>query len=118
MGRPRHWQRPTPSVTQIVCPFGCVCQAVRAPGVKWTLLALKREPSDGAATVSTNTAAPVNHSLGPAAVSTPFLVIFMLVLLTVSISDRRLRVQPGSCPSKPDPVRTVQLAQPTRETPN
>jgi len=55
------------------------------------LLALKREPSDGAATVSTNTA-PVNHSLDPAAVSMLFLVIFMLVLLTVSISDQRLRV--------------------------
>jgi hypothetical protein len=42
-----------PSVTQIVWPFGCVCQAVRAPGVKWTLLALRREAPDGAATVST-----------------------------------------------------------------
>ena len=40
-------------MTQIVWPFGCVCQAVRAPGVKWTLLALSREPFDGAATVST-----------------------------------------------------------------
>ena len=44
--------RPTPSVTQIVWPFGCVCHAVRAPGVKWTLLALTRDQSDGAATVS------------------------------------------------------------------
>ena len=52
IGPPRRWQRPTPSITQIVWPFGCVCQAVRAPGVKWTLLALSREPSDGAATVS------------------------------------------------------------------
>jgi hypothetical protein len=30
-----------------------VCHVVRAPGVKWTLLALSREPVDGAATVST-----------------------------------------------------------------
>jgi hypothetical protein len=29
-----------------------VCHAVRAPGVKCTLLALSREPFDGAATVS------------------------------------------------------------------
>jgi hypothetical protein len=29
-----------------------VCQAVRAPGVKWTLLALKREALKGVATVS------------------------------------------------------------------
>src|SRR5579862_5635443 len=26
----------------MVWPFGCVCQAVRAPGVKWTLLAETR----------------------------------------------------------------------------
>ena len=39
-------------MTQIVWPFGWVCHAVRAPGVKWTLLALSREPSDGAATAS------------------------------------------------------------------
>jgi hypothetical protein len=30
-----------------------VCQAVRAPGVKWTLLALSLDPPDGDATVST-----------------------------------------------------------------
>ena len=44
--------RPTPSSTKIVWPFGCVCHAVRAPGVKWTLLALTREAPDGAATAS------------------------------------------------------------------
>jgi hypothetical protein len=49
---------------------------VRAPGVKWTLLALRRESPDGAATASMKTA-PVNQSLGPAAVSTLFLVICM-----------------------------------------
>jgi hypothetical protein len=64
----------------MVWPLGCVCHAVRAPGVKWTLLALSRDPSDGAATVSTNTA-PVNHSLGPVAVSIVLLVICMVVLL-------------------------------------
>jgi hypothetical protein len=32
---------------------GWVCQAVRAPGVKWTLLADRREVPDGAATAST-----------------------------------------------------------------
>jgi hypothetical protein len=39
-------------VTQIVWPLGCVCQAVRAPGVKWTQLALIRDPFDGAAIAS------------------------------------------------------------------
>jgi hypothetical protein len=53
---------------------------VRAPGVKWTLLALRRERPDGAATVSMYTL-PVNQSPGPAAVSTEFLVTCMLVLL-------------------------------------
>ena len=52
IGPPRRCARPTPSVTQIVWPFGCVCHAVRAPGVKWTLVALTRDPFDGAATVS------------------------------------------------------------------
>src|SRR6476646_3589833 len=65
-----------PSVTEIVWPLGWVCHAVRAPGVKWTLLALKREPSDGDATGSMYTA-PVNQSLGPALVSIPFLVSCM-----------------------------------------
>src|SRR2546422_10999629 len=53
IGPPRRRQRPMPSVTQTVWPLGWVCQAVRAPGVKWTLLALSRDPPDGAATVST-----------------------------------------------------------------
>ena len=48
----------------MVWPFGCVCHAVRAPGVKWTRLALRREASVGAATASMWTT-PVNHSLGP-----------------------------------------------------
>jgi hypothetical protein len=51
-----------------------VCQAVRAPGVKWTLLAESRDPADGAATGSMYTA-PVNHSRGPALVASEFLVI-------------------------------------------
>jgi hypothetical protein len=71
---------PTPSVTQIVWPFGCVCQCVRAPGVKWTLLALTREAPAGAATASTYTD-PVNQSVEPAAASTLFLVICMPFLL-------------------------------------
>jgi hypothetical protein len=58
---------------------------VRVPGragarVKWTLLALSREPRDGAATESTNTA-PVNQSLGPAVVAIPFLVTCMALPL-------------------------------------
>ena len=44
--------RPTPSVTKIVWPYGWVCQAVRAPGVKWTLAAENVEVAAGAATAS------------------------------------------------------------------
>src|SRR4051812_450696 len=52
----------------MVWPNGWVCQAVRAPGVKWTLAAPTREGSGGAATASMNTA-PVNQSAGPLTVS-------------------------------------------------
>src|SRR5438445_13357089 len=58
----------------MVCPFGCVCHAVRAPGVKRTLFALKRNGPVGVAIGSMYTA-PVNHSRGPAVVSMVFLVI-------------------------------------------
>jgi hypothetical protein len=51
-----------------------VCQAVRAPGVKWTAAAPIRDPLDGLAIVSTNTA-PVNQSSGPRPVCMVFLVI-------------------------------------------
>src|SRR6266550_3765398 len=61
----------------MVCPLGCLCQAVRAPGAKWTLLAFRREAPNGAATVSIYTA-PVNHSLGPLLVPMLFLVTFMV----------------------------------------
>src|SRR5213593_2379547 len=73
-GPPSRWQRPTPSVTQIVCPCGCVCQAVRAPGVKCTLAAPSRDSSERAAIASMYTD-PVNQSLGPGLVSRLFLVI-------------------------------------------
>jgi hypothetical protein len=49
---------------------------VRAPGVKWTVLALRREGPEGAATASMYTA-PVNQSAGPCLVSMLFLVISM-----------------------------------------
>jgi hypothetical protein len=62
----------------MVWPLGCECQTVRAPGVKWTLLALRRDWFDGVATASMKTL-PVNQSPGPALVSTAFLVICMVV---------------------------------------
>ena len=61
-------------VTQIVWPRGWVCQAVRAPGAKWTCAAPTGHASPATAIVSTKTV-PVNHSAGPAPVSRVFLVI-------------------------------------------
>ena len=55
----------------------------------------ERERSDGAATVSLNTC-PVNHSTGPAAVSTSFLVI---------LRDRA--PHPPQLPFHPTPQRPV-----------
>src|SRR5690348_17114959 len=66
----------------MVWPLGCVCHAVRAPGVKWTLLADRRAVADGVATASIKTA-PVNHSLGPGVVSMESLVICMSFSLAV-----------------------------------
>jgi hypothetical protein len=66
-----------------------MCQAVRALGVKWTLLAETRVPADGVAIVSMNTV-PVNQSLGPEAVCGLFVVICMAfsVALCGSMSRR------------------------------
>ena len=52
IGPPSRWQRPTPSVTKMVCPCGWVCQAVRAPGVKCTSAAAVVELPAGAASAS------------------------------------------------------------------
>src|SRR3954470_7060896 len=75
-GPPSRWQRPTPSVTKIVWPWGWVCQAVRAPGVKCTIAAAKVEVPSGAAMASMYTS-PVNQSAGPFCVSMLVRVICM-----------------------------------------
>ncbi len=73
-GPPSRWQRPMPSVTKIVWPCGWVCQAVRAPGVKWTSAAANVELPAATATASIYTS-PVNQSAGPLAVSIELRVI-------------------------------------------
>src|SRR5215207_4273433 len=60
----------------MVWPSGWVCQAVSAPGVKWTRLACARAGADAGATASMKTS-PVNQSPGPLAVSMLLLVISM-----------------------------------------
>src|SRR4051794_9393584 len=62
-----------PSVTYKVWPFGCVCHAVRAPGVKRTCAQPMHDCSSGLRIVSMKTV-PVNQASGPRAVCPPLLV--------------------------------------------
>jgi len=63
-GPPSRCARPLPAATINVCPSGCVCQAVRAPGSNVTLAPLTRAGS-GALNSGSMRTAPVNHSAGP-----------------------------------------------------
>src|SRR3979409_31043 len=98
IGPPRCRARPTPSVTKMVWPLGCVCHAVLAPGVKCTMLALKRDAPDGTAAVSMYTA-PVNQSLGPFTVLLLFFVTCMSLLPRISslqpLSQTMTRIHPA-----------------------
>src|SRR3954452_20889712 len=85
---PSRWHRPTPSVTKIVWPWGWVCQAVRAPGVKWTSAAANVDVPAGAATASMYTS-PVNQSPGPFWVSMLLWVICMCGFLSLAPPCRR-----------------------------
>jgi hypothetical protein len=78
-GPPSRWHSPTPSVTKMVWPCGWVCQAVRAPGVKWTSAAANVDVPAGAATASMYTS-PVNQSASPFWVSMLLRVICMVTL--------------------------------------
>src|SRR4051794_30320944 len=64
MSPPRDCTSPAPSVTYRVWPSAWECQAVRAPGVKWTALTRMREGASPLAKASIQTS-PVNHSAGP-----------------------------------------------------
>ena len=72
----------------MVWPSGWVCQAVRAPGVKWTMAAPTRDGGVGFAIVSMNTL-PVNQSSGPGRVSRELRVICITMLLSWLGSVRR-----------------------------
>ena len=64
IGPPHRWARPQPAVMMMVCPRGCVCQAVRAPGSKVTIATPTRA---GAAPLNGESmrTVPVNQSAGP-----------------------------------------------------
>src|SRR5512132_750409 len=63
-GPPQHCAHPQPNVTISVCPRGCVCHAVRAPGSKVTAAPATRA-GDGAVKSGSMRTAPVNQSAGP-----------------------------------------------------
>src|SRR5665811_1509091 len=63
-GPPQRCTRPQPVVTIRVCPSGCVCHAVRAPGSKVTLAPKARAGAGGLNSGSTRTV-PVKYSAGP-----------------------------------------------------
>jgi hypothetical protein len=54
------------------------------PGVKWTLLALRRDDSDAIA-IASNYTCPVNQSAGPGCVSVEFRVIFHFSILFIFV---------------------------------
>src|SRR5439155_14630379 len=64
IGPPQRCARPQPAVTINVCPSGCVCHAVRAPGSNVTLAPATRAGSGASNNGSTRTV-PVNQSAGP-----------------------------------------------------
>src|SRR5438552_2787664 len=64
IGAPQRCAQPRPDVTINVCPSGCVCQAVRAPGSNVTLAPRTRAGS-GASNSGSMRTVPVNQSAGP-----------------------------------------------------
>src|SRR4051812_45308519 len=81
-------------MTKMVWPCGWVCQAVRAPGVKWTLAAAKVDVPAGAATGAMYTS-PGNPSAGLFWVSMLERVICMVMCsFSVEIKVERRR-RPG-----------------------
>src|SRR6266513_4104496 len=64
VGPSQRCAQPRPNVTINVCPSGCVCQAVRAPGSNVTLAQATRAGS-GAWNSGSIRTVPVNQSAGP-----------------------------------------------------
>src|SRR6266480_3167667 len=64
VGPSQRCAQPKPNVTINVCPSGCVCQAVRAPGSNVTLAQATRAGS-GAWNSGSIRTVPVNQSAGP-----------------------------------------------------
>src|SRR5207302_3574200 len=63
---PQLCTQPQPAVTISVCPSGCVCQLLRAPGSNVTYAPLERD-GDGALNSWSMRTVPVKYSAGPRA---------------------------------------------------
>src|SRR5438132_12644737 len=95
-GPPSRCAHPRPEVTINVCPRGCVCQAVRAPGSNVTLAPRTRAGS-GASNNGSIRTVPVNQSDGPLPDGCePALLISILILFKDRSAHRRLALQKGT----------------------
>src|SRR2546425_1811153 len=72
--------RPQPAVTIRVCPSGCVCHAVRAPGSNVTLAPAARAGAFGWNKGSMRTV-PVNQSAGPLVDGCEPILLISIVLI-------------------------------------
>src|SRR3954451_13334892 len=94
IGPPQHCVQPQPEVTINVCPSGCVCQALRAPGSKVTLAPRTRAGAGGSNSGSMRTV-PVKYSAGPFPEGRePARLIFMICSLgrAEALNDPRARL--------------------------
>src|SRR6476646_9803587 len=97
IGPPSRCTRPQPNVTISVCPSGCVCHAVRAPGSNVTALPAARAGALAANRGSIRTV-PVNQSAGPFAEGREPLRLISIISL----------LGPGSILAKPlEPIRQL-----------
>src|SRR5213082_580323 len=94
--------QPQPAVTMSVCPSGCQCHAVCAPGSNVTLAPRTRAGS-GASNNGSIRTVPVKYSAGPSVETCePLLLIFMYEPLQDGLrgpSCRAVALRVGGCPT-------------------
>src|SRR5208283_1726406 len=92
IGPPQRCTRPQPAVTIRVCPSGCVCHAVRAPGSKVTLAPTTRAGSGASNSISARTV-PVNQSAGPFAEGCVPILLISIVCFSSNDRNKTRRAQ-------------------------
>src|SRR5947209_14960595 len=91
IGPPQRCAHPRPDVTINVCPSGCVCQAVRAPGSNVTLTQATRAGS-GAWNRGSIRTVPVNQSAGPLFDGCEPLLLISIMIPTLCFWTRLVEV--------------------------